>query len=191
MSRKTKIWLVVLVVLVVVGVVMYVLLQNWMNSDNAGNVYVGQPKTNSSDKTPDSVAIKSDYFTATLPGGFVIKRSGADPSGSSLFQVTADTPSTTDESIAASISTTPPGGIQEVGDYHLRASQTDTYAPFTPPNLPPSAKAFKNVSGPAGFVVFWPHANHFAEISLSTDGVASLDQLQTVFSQIVASWQWL
>jgi hypothetical protein len=165
-------------------------LLHWMGGPNTGTVQVGTPKENVSQHETQSVSVKTSYFTTVLPAGFVIKRQVETPASSALLQLVANTPSATDQQFAATVDTTPGGGIQEVGDYHLRASQTTIYTRFKLANLPTGAVAFKNSSGPAAFTVFWPHGSRYAELSLSTDGLASLDQLEATFSQVVTSWQW-
>jgi hypothetical protein len=190
MSKKRKIWFAVLGVALLAIVTIALLLQHWMNTNNTGTVHVGTPTPNSPVAPTQPLAIQTSYFTTTLPAGFSLKRQSETPSGDPQLQLLAATPSTVDEQFSAGYSQIPSGGLTSVGDYNLRASQTSTYTPYTPKDLPAGAKAFRTVSGPPSFVVFWPHTNHYAELAVSTDNSATLDQLQTVFSQVINSWQW-
>jgi hypothetical protein len=125
-----------------------------------------------------------------LPAGFTVKRQVENPASNPQLQLAANTPSITDQQFAATVGTLPMGGLKEIGDYNLRATLTATYAPFTPASLPSGAVAFRTVSGPASFTVFWPHGTHYIELALSTDGGAAQIQLDTTYAQIMANWKW-
>jgi hypothetical protein len=189
MSRR-KVWLVVTGIALLVIIIGVVVLAHWMSGSSTGDVHIGTPVPNAPAAPTQTLAIKNSYFATDLPAGFSLKRQTETPTSDPLLQLMAATPSTIDEQFTASYSQTPPGGITSAGDYNLRASQTGTYARFTPKDLPAGATAFQTVSGPASLVVFWPHGSHYVELSVSTDGTASPDKLQAVFSHVMSSWQW-
>ena len=181
---------IVLVICIVVLVPALMLLSHWINGSSDGSVHVGAP---ASQATAPAVplAIKTTYFTTQLPAGFNLKYQTETPANTTQLQLMAYGGATLPEQFAATVGTIPSDGLAEVGDYNLRTSQTASYTPFTPTSLPAGATAFRTVSDPAAFTVFWPHGTHYIELTLSTDGGATLDQLQTVFSQVMAQWAWL
>jgi hypothetical protein len=173
--------------LIVIGVAV---LAHWMSGSSTGDVHVGKPIPNAPAAPTHTLDIKNSYFTTTLPAGFNLKRQAETPTSDPLLQLMAATSSTVDEQFTASYSQTPPSGMTSAGDYNLRASQTGTYRRFAPKDLPAGATAFQTISGPPSLVVFWPHGGHYLELSISTDGSASFDKLQAVFSQVMSTWQW-
>jgi hypothetical protein len=135
--------------------------------------------------------VTTPYFTTMLPEGFSIKRRVETPDAAqTLLQLVANSVSSQDQQFAVSYTLLPDGGVSQSGDYNLRATQTQTYTRYTPPNLPTGAVAFRTATGAAAFTVFWPHGSHYAEIAVSTGGNATLEQLQTLFSQVISNWQW-
>jgi hypothetical protein len=81
------------------------------------------------------------------------------------------------------------GGLSDVGDYNLRAKQPASYRSFTTQGMPAGAKAFQAISGPPNFTTFSIQGSHYVEVTLSTDGGATLAQLQAAYAQIMNSWQ--
>lgn len=188
MSRRKRWSIAILICIAVlfgaVGVVAHLL-----SGSSTGTIHVGTP-TGQTSGAQEPTTITTPYFTTSLPADFNIKRQVETPTAQNLLQLLAATPATTDEQFALSYQMTPSGGMSQSGDYNLRAIQTQTYRQFTPPNLPAGAVAFRTAQSPPSFTVFWPHGTHYAELSVSTDGVASLDQLEAVLSQVISSWQW-
>lgn len=187
---KRRTWLVALgaIALLLIGVLVPVL--HWLGGSNNGTVHVG---TSAQQVAPTETAtiVKTPYFSTQLLPGFTIKRQTATPAGQmTLLQLFATTSSTTDKEFAATVGVLPADGLSGIGDYNLRATQIATYQRYTPANLPLGAVAFRTVSGPAAFTVFWPHGTWYVELAYSTDGGASLSQLESVFNQTIASWQW-
>ncbi len=174
MSRRSKRWGITLFIAIVIMVPVAIVLAHWMNGSNTGNVHVGSP---ADQNTPPAqpIPVKTTYFTTELPAGFSVKRQTETPSAAQiLLQLEANTHATQDEQFAATVGNVPTDGFSGIGDYNLRAKDT----------------AFRNVSGAPSFVVFWPHGSHYVEIALSTDGGANLAQLQTIFTGVMAQWQW-
>lgn len=190
MNKKWKIWLSVVGMLALYVVAGVLQLEQWMTSENTALLHPETPAVTVPAIAPQLLTIKNDYFTTTLPADFSMKRQDEALTSDPLLQLLATTPSTTDEQFTASYSLLPAGGIASTGDYNLRASQTNTYTPVTLKDLPVGSSAFQTLRGPISIVVFWPHGNHYIEMAVSTDGAASFDQLQMIFSQVMHSWQW-
>ena len=165
-----------------------------MSSSSDGHVHIGTPTggTKAAEQTLRPTTLKTSYFTALLPAGFVIKRQVETPNaGSALLQMVANTAGKTDQQFAATVGIMPSEGMSGIGNYNLRESQTATYASITLPNMPTGAVAFRTVSGPAAFTVFWPHQGRYAELAFSSDGGATLEQLQSTCAQVLSQWTWL
>lgn len=189
MSRKQKRWLVAGGGVVVLLIVIVFVLTHWMNSDSAGTVHVGTAPPQSS-VTSEPVSLMSPYFTTLLPTGFSIKRHATSTNPDSLYTAFATTSSEQDKQVAITVATIPSSGLQGVGDYNLRTSQASTYQPYALPALPSEAHAFRTLSGPAAFTVFWPHGSIYIELAFSTSGGASLAQLQQAYQQVLTTWNW-
>lgn len=191
MNKRLVSWIIAVLVVAVLLATGLIAAEHWMSSSATGTVEMGNTTSETVQPTPKPVPVQTSYFSTTLPAGFTVKRQNVTPNGTTtLLQLMATTPGTTDQQIAVTIGTLPPAGMANLGDYNLRKTQTSTYAPFTPTNLPNDAVAFHAVSGPAALTVFWPHDSRYAEIALSSDGGATLDQLQNTFTQTLKDWQW-
>jgi hypothetical protein len=168
------------------------LLNHWTSTTASGTVHVGTPAGKQAViAKPQPVPIKTSYFTSELPSGFSIRRSSETPDSTVTLQsLVANEPSPTDQQFALTIGVLPGTGLRGNGDYNLRITDSATYIRYAPPNLPAGAEAFRTSSGPASFVVFWPHGSRYAEIALSTDGGSNLAQLHATFSQVVSQWTW-
>lgn len=187
MSRRKKVFLMIAITIALL-VVAIVIIVHLLSGSSEGTVHVGAPSSNVSATQPTTLT--TPLFSTTLPVGFTVKRQSYDPAADPQLQLEANTPSATDEQVAISAGPLPAGGIKGLGDYNLRATRTDIYGPFTPAALPSSALAFRTLSSPTEFTVFWPHDTRYYEISLSTGGVASVNQLDDVFTQLMAKWHW-
>jgi hypothetical protein len=187
---KRKAWLIAAGCLFVGVAIAAILLLRWMQNASVGTVHTGVTANNTlADAQP--ITIKTGYFTTTLPAGFTVRRHTETPGANILVQLVATTPSTTDQQFAVTLGTVPAGGLREVGDYNLRSTNTEAYAPFSFASLPEGATGFRNTAGPAAFVVFWPYQSRYVEIALTSEGVATLQQLETTFSGAISAWHWL
>jgi len=190
--RLIRLGIIVIIILIVL-VPTVTLLNHWMSTSASGDISVGTPGAEQTAAPEPSrpVAVTTSRFTTELPAGFTIKRTTETPDAPiTLLELLANTNSQTDQQLALSIGILPHEGIRGNGDYNLRASNTVAYTPFRPDAMPAGAQAFRTLSGPASFVVFWPHGTQYAEIALSSDGGSSLTQLQATFSQMMAAWTW-
>jgi hypothetical protein len=106
------------------------------------------------------------------------------------LQTVANTNSTTDQQFAVTMVILPSDSVAGLADYHLRATQTDTYQSYKPSYLPAGATAFHTVSGPPGITLFWPHGSQVAELAASTEGAATQDSLDSVLARALQNWQW-
>lgn len=159
-----------------------------LSGSSEGTVQVGTPPA--PDAAAQPVPLKTPLFAATLPAGFSVKRQSYNQAADPQLELEANTPSATDEQVAIGAGPLPSGGLKALGDYNLRAAQTTTYGPFSPASLPSSAVAYRTLTGPTEFTVFWVHSGRYYEISISTGGSTGLDQLDTVFTQLMANWHW-
>jgi hypothetical protein len=194
MKRRLIRWGVILLTCIVVAAPVGIFLNHWMDSSSNGSVNVGNSVTTQETtmpKTPEEVPITTSFFTASLPGSFVIKRQ-VEPAngGPTLLQFSANTDSRIDRQFAITIGTLPSDGLAGIADYHLRASDTVAYSPYDLPHSPAGAVAFRTTSGPAGITVFWPHGSQYAELAFSTDGTTHLDTLEALYSDVLNSWNW-
>jgi hypothetical protein len=181
-------------VCVVVAIPAGILLNKWMGSSSDGTVHTGTPTggTSAAKQAQTPVDVKTSYFTTLLPAGFVIKRQAETPNaGSALLQMAANTAGETDQQFATTVGTMPSEGLSGIGDYNLRKTQTDTYTSIALPNMPTGTVAFRTVSGPAAFTLFWPYGGRYAELSFSSDGGATLEALQSTYVQVLSQWAWL
>ncbi|HSX43163.1 MAG TPA: hypothetical protein VLF59_03695 [Candidatus Saccharimonadales bacterium] len=193
MSRKRKVLLASVISGTALVTAAILLLGHYMGGAATGTVHVGTPVASSAKHRKPTQALPLDtaYFTATLPAGFVLKQNTATPNADIfLLRLTADTDSTVGQQFAATIGVSPTGGIAETSDYHLRATQTDTYQPYHPSYLPAGATAFHSVSGAPSVTVFLPRGTTYGEVTLSTEGGATENQLDTSAKAIFAGWSW-
>lgn len=193
MKRKLTYWGVGLLAATAIATPAVILLQHWMNSQTSGTVQNGTA-TSAAQQTaaPAPQTLKTPYFTTSLPSSFVVKQRHETPDDNGVqLRLLAVTNSQTDQQFAVSVGSLPAGGISNLGDYNLRATQTSTYAAYTPPDLPSGAVAFRTTTGPAAFTVFWTHGDRYVELALSADGSSAYQPLETTFQQIMTNWQWL
>jgi len=192
MKRWLKRWGIGIAVVLAVLVGAVAVLLHWMNTDNNGTVHVGKPNAeNTTAVTPVlPTDVKTPYFTTLLPGGFTIKRQVETPNATpTLLQMVANG-GTNKQQFAVTVGALPTDGLSGTGDYNLRVTDKTAYAPFSPPNLPAGAVAYRSTSGAAAFTVFWTHGTHYNELAFSSDGEATYDQLLATYSQVMASWNW-
>jgi len=177
---------------IVVIVPLYIALSHWMESSSAGTVTVGAPAKQAQVSIPhDPLTVATPYFTTMLPTGFTIKRQADTPTGNpTLLQLVALAPSTIDEQFATTIGIMPGDGLDGIAGYHTRSITTATYARTTLSGLPSGAVAFKTIDGPLSYVAYVPHGNRYAEIAVSTEGVATPEKLQALFAQAIKEWTW-
>jgi len=194
MKRRLIRWGVPLLVVALLIAVATIVLTHWMNGGSDGTVHMGTPvaqKQTVNTLPTEPVSVTSSYYTTTLPGGFTVRRQAdVTSSGPTLAQFSANTRSETDQQIGITIGRLPSDGLAGVADYHLRTSDTATYAAFTPAGLPAGALAFRTTQGPAAITIFWPHDALYAELSFSTEGQAASNALLTTYSQVLANWAW-
>ena len=190
MSTKLKRQLIVGTASLVGIAVGLVVANHWMSSDSTGTVHVSNPSATRAVPTPQPVSLSSTYFSTTLPAGFTIKRQVESSNSDRLYSALALTPSAQDLQVAVTAAQLPSDGLAGVGDYHLRTSQADTYAPYTLPRAPNGSSVFRTRSGASAFTLFWPHGSIYVELAFSTSGGASLDQLVSAYEQVLSTWQW-
>lgn len=189
MTKKQKMWLIVVAAILIVGVAVYILLSRWMNTASNGTVHVGDTTSQAATET-QPVTLSSEYFTTQLPAGFSEKRRTESPdSNATLLQLFATGGLNNQQDVAITVGTLQSGGLSEVGDYNLRTAKPEMYEKFDPASLPAGAVAYRTISGAPGFVVFWPSGNRYTEISFNGEGGATLQQLQTTYLQVIGSWQ--
>jgi hypothetical protein len=192
MKRKLVYWGTGLLAATAIGLPAAVLLQRWMNSQTNGSVQNG-PGVSSSQlaSTPQPQSLQTPYFITSLPASFAIKQRHETPDSNGVqLSLLAVTSSQIDQQFAISVGPMPHGGIGNLGDYNLRTTQTSTYAVYALPDLPAGAAAFRTITGPAAFTVFWPHGNQYIELALSSDAGASYQPLESTLQQIITNWQW-
>ena len=189
MTKRKKRWIIALGSLVVVIMAGAVLLSHWLQASSTGSVRVGRP-TPQPTQTPESLRIMNRYFGTELPAGFNLKRQAISDSPDSLLNLVATTSSSQDEQFAVTIGALPAGGLAGLSDYNLRVTKPADYTSYIVAGLPAGAVAFRTVNSPAAFTVFWPHGTEYAEIALSTDSAATLEQLNTVFEHAKSNWKW-
>jgi hypothetical protein len=193
MSRLVR-WAIAGGVIVVFIVTIVLVLKHWMSGSATGTVHTGTPTATSQPslpQAPQTTTVDTPYFSSVLPAGFVIKRnqtSTATPL--TELEFSANTDARTGQQVGITIGELPSGGLSNLGDYLARSKDTTTYAPATLPGLPSGAFAFRTVSSPAALAVFWLQGSRYAEVSISTDGSATLDQLQATYQQLISTWQW-
>lgn len=169
-----------------------ILLHTLEHSASVGSVQVDNPEASQTTTAQlPPVAVKTDYFSTLLPAGFAIKHQANISSEPFLLQLEANTSAVEDEQFAATVGTMPTDNLRGVGDYNLRITEPDTYAPVALDNLPSGAVAFRTTEGPAALTVFWPHNATYAELAFSTNGGATETQLETLFAQVLTHWQWV
>jgi len=189
MTKRAKLGSALLLATVVV-IAGLLLLRHWASRPADGSVRTGTPlaeKLDVFDEQTQAASVTSDYFTASLPAGFNIKRQKNTPDGPVFLQLAANSQH---QQLSITVAAMPPGGLAETGSYNLRVKNTTAYRPLALADLPQSAVAFEATEGPPAFVVFWPHGSRYAEIALTGDGGATMDELTASFAQTVQTWQW-
>jgi len=191
MNKRLLRWMIAGLITVALLVTGMIAAEHWMTSSATGTVQVGSTTSEVTQPAPKLVQVQASYFSTTLPASFAIKRQTETPnSTTTLLQLMAATPGTTDQQLGVTVGLLPTAGLSDLGDYHLRLTQTNTYARSTMTGLPSGSVAFHTVSGPVALTLFWPHTSQYAEIALSSDGGATLDQLQSSLTQTLKNWQW-
>lgn len=194
MKRRLARWAVPLLALAVLATVSVVAVRSWTNGSADGTVRLGAPVAQKQPAVQPSLpmTVNSRYFTTTLPAAFTVKRqTELDPSNPIQLQLVASTDSKIDQQVGITIGTVPSDGLPGLSSYHLRTTDTATYGTCNPANLPSGAVAFCTISGPAALTIFWPHGVQYAELSLSTEGAATMNALTTVYAQAITDWQWM
>lgn len=194
MKRRVVRWSIIVCMVTAIIISAGIVLRHWVNSSSTGSVRMGTPSTVAQTDTAmptDPINVTSPYFATTLPSGFSIKRhQQVTTDGPILFQLAANTNSTTDQQFAATIGTTPSDGLAGIASYHLRTTDTATYGSYTASDLPSGAVAFRTRSGPAAITIFWPQSNRYAELTFSSDGGASIEPLESLYTHVLGNWTW-
>jgi len=187
--KRRGIPLAILLVVVIVAAVMFM---RWMNGDSTGTVKVGVPTAASDVPVVQApVDVHTAYFSTQLPGSFVIKRNVDTPDGPQFFlQLVANSSGEVNQQFAATVGPMPAAGMSDIGDYHMRTLRTDTYASFSPANLPAGAVAFRSVSGTSEATLFWPHGGRYLELSFTGGNGVTEAQLLETYQLVMSAWQW-
>lgn len=171
-------------------------LSHWVNGAAMGTAHTGSaaatttsPLASVTEAVPNTLT--TPYFSTTLPSGFAVKRQtkASDATAPIQFEAVAMSAPTKDQQLAVTVGNLTSGGLQDIGDYNLRTLQTTSYRSFTTAGMPANARGFQTISGAPGFTVFSTQGSHYIEITMSTDGGATLPQLQAAYAQIMNSWQ--
>jgi hypothetical protein len=172
-------------------------LSHWINDPVTGTAHTGStvstaassPLASLNEAAPNTLT--TPYFSTTLPSGFAVKRQtkASDAGAPIQFEAVALSARTKDEQFAVTVGNLTSGGLQDIGDYHLRSMQASSYHSFTTTGMPSGARGFQTVNGAPGFTVFSTQGSHYIEVTMSTDGGATLSQLQEAYAQIMNSWQ--
>jgi hypothetical protein len=170
----------------------FVLLHTWMSESAKGTVRTGAPIMHQqSPQTYTPLKLDTPYFTASLPGNFTLKRQNTlGQAGPILFQLSANTDSTTDQQFGATIGAMPAEGLPGISDYKLRITDTARYTKYTFTGQPENMVAFHTIGTPAALTVFWVHGERYGELSVSSDGAASQTALENTLRSVVKSWNW-
>ena len=188
MNRRLKVWGMSLLTAALLITTAVLVVQHWASTSSDGTTHTGKPVVATVTPTAkEPLALDTSYFTTKLPPGFTLKREEATPSSPILLQLV-----TTNEhqQFAVTVGIMPDDGLKGIGDYNLRVTKATDYEPYRPAGMPVAATAFRNITGPPGFVAFWPNQSQYTEIALSSDGVDTTPQLFATFEQAVYNWQW-
>ena len=187
--RFVRKWALSIICCVVIVLTALVSAWQWTRATSDGQVHVGTPKAPAAPAAAvtQPTPLSTPYFTTMLPSGFAVKRQTVTPDRPTLLQLVANSKH---QQFAVTIRELPREGLSGLGDYSLRTTQSAQYEPYRPAGLPVDATAFRAVSGPPEFTVFWPHQAVVAEISMSSDGGATLAELFNSFVQAAHSWGW-
>ncbi|HSX15678.1 MAG TPA: hypothetical protein VLF40_02720 [Candidatus Saccharimonadales bacterium] len=165
-----------------------IILRLWAGGPSTGTVHEGKPIITAKNEAPkEPLAVDTAYFTVTLPPGFTVRRQSDTPDRPIQLELVA---SNGHQQFAVTVGTLPSGGLEGLGDYNLRVTQTADYEPYRPAGIPIESTAFRNLTGDVGFTDFWPHGSKYAEISLTSDGAATMPELFGTFEQASHNWQW-
>lgn len=128
MTRRLKVGGVVALVGIVVVIGLLALWQ-WASRPADGSLHTKTPEVTKDldvfDASAEAVNIQNEYFTASLPAGFTIKRQTDTPQGLTLLQLAANDKR---QQLAVTIATLPPDGLTSVGNYNLRNNTDRTNA---------------------------------------------------------------
>lgn len=188
MKQWLQRWAISIICSIVIVVTALISAWQWTRNTSDGTVHVGKPQIPAAEAVPAApTPIDTAYFTTTLPSGFVVKRMTEAPEAVAMLQLAANDKH---QQFAVTIRLMPAEGLPGIGDYNLRATQTASYEPYRPAGMPVEATAFRAISGTPEITAFWPHGALVAEVSMSSDGIATTPELFTTFVQATHTWQW-
>ncbi|MCA9325220.1 hypothetical protein KDA23_04120 [Candidatus Saccharibacteria bacterium] len=130
--------------------------------------------------------LRTDYVTIKIPAVWTVKNNSTR---ATRIQVVAFGSINPRGQIAITSDTLPAGGLSEVGDYHLRVSQTGPYERVTDNSIPSSAEVFLNKGAVNSYTAFVTHGKRYVIITAS-DTTTSDDALR-LLSQSLTDLHWL
>lgn len=180
----------VVVVLCVAAYGVY-LLYTWATTPTSSSITVVQQRSDQENNTEKDQQIRTSYYETLLPGSYTLQiATKKDPPY--LVQASAINYRETINEIGIVSGALPQGGIDEVSDYKLRQSNSETYIvengeyDFTQGQL----LAFrKNDQTELSIFVISPNST-YASITLTSQS-PSEEKLGKIAQEILKSWRWL
>jgi len=173
-------------ILAILAIPVSIAYRSWANSSTTSTIHIATiapVATTAATKQP----LKTAYFTTQVPAAWKIQTNPA-PSASRL-QVVAFASKDSNAQLAIVSDALPAEGINAVGDYHLRTTDTQNYSPFSDPSLPAGTRAFTNNKDSGSLTIFMTNNGRYVSLTVSgeSDQAASLEQLKSV----LADWVWV
>lgn len=187
MTKRLKVGGAIVLASVLVAAAAIVIFLQWANHPANGVAYTGSPVASTTEAPKEPVNIQTNYFTAQLPTGFEVKRQNITSEGPTLVELVANNEH---QQFAITIAKLPPEGLSGTGSYNLRVTKTDEYQAYRPAGMPVAVTAFRALTGPPAFAAFWPEGSLYAQIALTSDGGATLNDLFNSFVQTTHMWEW-
>lgn len=178
--KRLSIFLIVLGCCFVIGI----FFSRWANKSVSTPVFVPNAAADA-DAQASYQLLNTTYFVTKVPSGFRIEQS-RPPGNQTRLNVVAF--SITDgEQVAFVTDLLPSGGLTNVGDYHLRTSDTVDYAPLSSTSFPAGSVGFQSTSATAMDTVFMTHAGRYVSVTVS-DGASS--ELFSLLKSTLGYWSW-
>lgn len=140
--------------------------------------------------TSNSVELSTEFFTATLPAGFIVKSQTKNATSQDLLQIMATQPVSSGGQIAITIGVLSNQGLDGVASYNMRIKSPETYVKTVfgggqgaVISFYGQQNAIYELSG------FWPKDDRYASIAVS--GLQSQKEATIkYYTQVISSWQW-
>jgi len=174
----------IIVVLLAVAIPAALWLNHWSSAPAATTIHVAQPATAATAK-PTYKLFKTPYFTTEIPASW---QPQAASTVNGRWQQVVVAPASVSGQLGFSSALIPSDGLNGIGDYKLRTSDTTTYKVVTDAALPAGSQTFLT-AGTSDYTTFLQAQGRYAALSLT--GQEATGDAHTTLLHILATWHWI